>query len=462
MTVVVSTTMPVGATSPLPAEPSKLDALRQHPATGRCREHELQRLSGVFDIVSVAAGEVLLRRGLVPEWLFLVVDGCVNYRSLDGIHGSEGPGSVLHLREFLECRPASSTAVAATTVTLLVARRQEAFAALDTVPELREAFGLQPTPRRTRRHRSTRRPVRRIASKIAVAAAAGALATTAALYLYQPPVLLAVPATPVDVTDDVTIEGVSVTPLTGRYLVVPIRYRRASLLQALRARPEDKVPLATRSGPAAVTAARQRAAQLHRDSQATAAVAAARLVGFETGFSGDGAVVAPHAPVGFVRDDVILRIGGEEVRDALTAARRLAGLADAKEVEVSRGGTHLRLQVQAPVRGLTLRTLEPRWELPFRVTIRDRGLTGSSAGLAYALVVADLLSSEDFARGRTVAATGAVDPSGTVLPVRHVVQKKTVAAAGAAGVFFVPAEQALPGASAVTSLADAATALASS
>jgi PDZ domain-containing protein len=48
-------------------------------------------------------------------------------------------------------------------------------------------------------------------------------------------------------------------------------------------------------------------------------------------------------------------------------------------------------------------------DLPFQVRFSERpDVAGPSAGLAYALAIADLLDQGDYARGRTVAATGTI------------------------------------------------------
>ncbi|HET6811209.1 MAG TPA: S16 family serine protease [Acidimicrobiales bacterium] len=71
------------------------------------------------------------------------------------------------------------------------------------------------------------------------------------------------------------------------------------------------------------------------------------------------------------------------------------------------------------------------------VRIRDRGLSGPSAGLVYALAVTDLLG-RDRAHGRTVAATGTVDASGQVGAVGWVTVKAEGAVAAGATILLVP------------------------
>ncbi|MGI8791978.1 MAG: cyclic nucleotide-binding domain-containing protein [Acidimicrobiales bacterium] len=80
----------------------------------------------------------------------------------------------------------------------------------------------------------------------------------------------------------------------------------------------------------------------------------------------------------------------------------------------------------------------------FGVEINDRDLQGPSAALVYALAVADLLSAEDFARGRTVAATGTLRADGTIGEVAFSAEKVDAARRGGASLFLVPAGQTWP------------------
>lgn len=72
------------------------------------------------------------------------------------------------------------------------------------------------------------------------------------------------------------------------------------------------------------------------------------------------------------------------------------------------------------------------------VRFRTRAVTGPSAGLAYALAVEDLLDPGDLARGRTIAATGDVQPDGQVGPVGYVSAKAPAVTGAGATVLLVP------------------------
>lgn len=71
--------------------------------------------------------------------------------------------------------------------------------------------------------------------------------------------------------------------------------------------------------------------------------------------------------------------------------------------------------------------------------IRSGDVLGPSAGLAFALEMVATLQGVDLAAGRKVAATGALSPSGEVLPVGGVLQKAAACAREGVDLFLVPA-----------------------
>ncbi len=71
------------------------------------------------------------------------------------------------------------------------------------------------------------------------------------------------------------------------------------------------------------------------------------------------------------------------------------------------------------------------------VTYRERKLFGPSAGLVYALLLADITGRVDL-QGQVVAATGVLGPGGRVLPVSFVAEKAKAASSAGATFFVVP------------------------
>ncbi len=84
----------------------------------------------------------------------------------------------------------------------------------------------------------------------------------------------------------------------------------------------------------------------------------------------------------------------------------------------------------------------PSGTLPFKVQFRSRSVVGPSAGLVYALLIDDMLSADDHAQGKTIAATGAISASGSVSDVGYVSEKAEEAESAPAEYLVVPDDQA--------------------
>ena len=102
-------------------------------------------------------------------------------------------------------------------------------------------------------------------------------------------------------------------------------------------------------------------------------------------------------------------------------------------------------------------------QLPFSVTFKSRDIVGPSAGLAYALLISDMLAPGDLGEGRVLAATGTIDDRGGVGIVSGIPEKAAVARRAGSTIFVMPFDQ-LNGelhisVLGVTSLADALSAL---
>jgi PDZ domain-containing secreted protein len=91
------------------------------------------------------------------------------------------------------------------------------------------------------------------------------------------------------------------------------------------------------------------------------------------------------------------------------------------------------------------------------VHIRDRGFTGPSAGLVYALAVEDLLTPGDQTQGRTIAVTGGLLMDGSVEPIGWLTLKARGAADDHATLLVVPDDQASSGSGYVATTCGAST-----
>jgi len=279
-----------------------------------------------------------------------------------------------------------------------------------------------------------------------------AVCLVAGAALYRPPYVVVGPGPVVDVTGDVSVSGVPVTPVNGRYLVPTVELHRPSALGALVAVVRDGqrvVPVAD--------AEYHLRGEVAGTDRALAAVAAARAQGLPATVAGTGArvvAVRSGSPAdGVLRPgDVVLAADGRPV----TLAGTLADL-----VRRRPAGTRLRLWVERGDRvreltvtsgnepwpseavglGITVETRDITAELPFEVRFSGQGGVGPGAGLAYALAIADLLSPRDLAAGRTIAAAGTVEADGTIRTLGSTAPEADAAVRARASIFVVAPDQ---------------------
>jgi PDZ domain-containing protein len=244
-----------------------------------------------------------------------------------------------------------------------------------------------------------------------------------------------------DVTGEVTIAGLPVTAVNGRYVIATVERRRTTALGAIVAAVRDGRRLVS------VRDATTQPA-LSKETRMLAAAAAAQSLGLPVTIGGTGArVVAVRSgspAAGVLRPgDVILAAEGTPVIQA-------GPLADL--VRRQPPGTGLRLSVERDGQarevvvasrggeiGITVETRDLTVELPFEVSFSGATAGGPDAGLAYALTIADMLSTVDLAQGRTVAAAGRlVDAEGHIGPTTDLATQAEAAAAAGAAVFVVP------------------------
>jgi PDZ domain-containing secreted protein len=76
-----------------------------------------------------------------------------------------------------------------------------------------------------------------------------------------------------------------------------------------------------------------------------------------------------------------------------------------------------------------------------QVRFIPRDIVGPSAGLAYALLIDDLLRPADVASGRVIAATGTIDATGAVGPIGRVAEKLIGARRAGAALMLLPINQ---------------------
>jgi PDZ domain-containing protein len=263
--------------------------------------------------------------------------------------------------------------------------------------------------------------------------------------------LLVDPAHPV--APLVRISGHRVSHPPGSVYFVDVRERRAQLIERL-------VPWVRSDGSSLVrtppisSALEQRIAQVDMtDSQKIAPYVALRLLGYRVKTRSSGVIVldvqrsAPSAKV-LSPNDIIVAVNGHAVPTVTELRALLSHKHPGDRVTI-------RFRHQGQTRLATVRTVsnpaEPgraligidasddlKVKLPFPVVISVPGVTGPSAGLAFALEILRQLG-RNVTHGRKVAATGELAPDGRVLPIGGVKQKTLGARRAHVDVFLVPA-----------------------
>lgn len=277
--------------------------------------------------------------------------------------------------------------------------------------------------------------------------------------VYRPPYLVIAPGPVVDLTNDISIEGVPSRRPEGTFLLVSVRFERLSALKTAAAllNPElDVVPESSFIKPGVSDAEYFRLQKaVFLESQMTAAAAAARASGMPVTLQGQGARISnifKGSPAqGRLRvGDLITAAGGAPIRvvSDLTALTTLQPAGTVFDLQLVRRGKQLKLKVSsARLKGFNatgtgigvITTTEGlKVDLPFRVRFRDQDLAGPSAGLVYALTMVDMLGRAEVAGNRVIAASGSIQLDGRVGLVGGLEQKSIAARRAGAQLFLVP------------------------
>ncbi len=187
-------------------------------------------------------------------------------------------------------------------------------------------------------------------------------------------------------------------------------------------------------------------------SKYSAVIAALHAVGIETPPVKGVHVIAVAqgfpAAAALKPGDVIVTANGVAVRDVRTLVERIQSkpVGTKHTFEVLRGRERVAVSLRtiaSPITGdrkvpIIGAALGPAFRLPLGVTLDSQNIGGPSAGLAFALTIADVLIPEDLTRGHRVAVTGTIAIDGTVGLVGGVEFKVRAADHEGADVFLVP------------------------
>lgn len=276
------------------------------------------------------------------------------------------------------------------------------------------------------------------------------------------PLVELAPGASTSVAPLVTVEAEDTTPIRGSFELLTVAVRTPSLMGAVGAwwSPSRELDRRERVIPPGVDEQeyfRLQRQQFERSFRIAVAVglrAAGRPVDVTTrpmvfsvlrGGPSDGILSA---------GDIVLEVDGTPVSDAdqLVTALRDVAPGDRVQLTVDRDDEPRSVTVTAqriagldrPAGiGIAVETIANDVALPFDVELDERsGIGGPSAGLLFALTVYDLVSEDDLAAGRVVAASGTIDVDGRVGPVGGIVEKVAAAEAAGADLLLVPESQA--------------------
>lgn len=190
-------------------------------------------------------------------------------------------------------------------------------------------------------------------------------------------------------------------------------------------------------------------------SKITAAVAAFRALGHEVPIRAGAAVVTIIAdtPAEEVlrEGDRIVAVNGKRAEDARAVSDAIgrADPGDELSMDIIRRGrerTVLLRTAEVDGRAFVGITMGPAYDFPSDVVIDSGEIVGPSAGLAFALSIADVIVKEDLTRGLTIGITGTIELDergrGVVGPIGAVSEKVRGAFRDGATVFLVPEQEA--------------------
>jgi Lon-like protease len=184
-------------------------------------------------------------------------------------------------------------------------------------------------------------------------------------------------------------------------------------------------------------------------SQEIAAAVALRKLGYHVASSGvDVSAIDVGAPADGVLKpgDVILSAEGQDISTPDDLRRVMEGVKPGETVslQIERAGVEQTVTVgtkastDTPPRAIMGILIEPKLDLPVKISINTGQIGGPSAGLAFALDIIDELGPTDIDHGKRVVATGEMALDGSVEEIGGIKQKTFGAREADADVFLVP------------------------
>ncbi len=276
----------------------------------------------------------------------------------------------------------------------------------------------------------------------------------AAFTIYAPtPYVLNAPGRAVPVSSIVSIEDPKSKPVDGQFLMTTVLSEKATVLLCIYALLD----------PAATLSRDHVEGETHRaqspggsDQMELAQYISTRVALEKLGYQIQGKFlglqilgIAPDSPnrESLQPGDLLIELDGKAKIDVADFRATIEDTTSGKALaaKVLRGGNPLSvklstMEVQGKQRaGVILRPQYSSVQLPIKVDFQSGNTSGASGGLVFALEIYDRLDVKtNLAKGRVIAATGTLDPSGQVGPIEGIAYKLVGAERAGASIFLVP------------------------
>lgn len=264
-----------------------------------------------------------------------------------------------------------------------------------------------------------------------------------------------------DVSQLISVDGERTYPSTGVFFLttVSVSSRPVTLFEALSGWLDPAVSVVKRDLIIQPGLSDEQQDQINaldmEESKYAAIIAALHAVGIKTPPIKGAQVIAvaqgfPAAGV-LKPGDIIVAANEVAVKDVNSLVERLRAKRAGSRFtfEVLRGSKRITVElktIRSPVKGqenvpMIGAALGSAFRLPLNVILDSQNIGGPSAGLAFALTIADVLIPEDLTRGHRVAVTGTIAIDGSVGLVGGVEFKVRAAEHEGADVFLVPKDE---------------------
>lgn len=278
------------------------------------------------------------------------------------------------------------------------------------------------------------------------------------LWQVQVPYFAMSPGPVEEVSDLITVDEQPVYESRGDLYLLTVGLREVNVFEFIEAELDRETDLISRDviRPPGVTQEQvtRRNLESMDESIDTAIYVALSRLGYEVGFSGEGAevleIVEGTPADGTLQvGDLITAVAGTGVMTAEEAADviRSFEVGDTITLSGTRGDEPLEVAITlaphpdiegAPLVGVVFDTRNLEMELPVSVRVDSRNIGGPSAGLMYTLALIDLLTENDLTSGHRVAGTGTIRFDETVGAIGGVRQKVFAARGIGAEYVLVP------------------------